>query len=180
MVVSGFVFEGQTSANSNEVLVYVAGGDYVELSGNEIRKAAMSGVFLSGADGVKIVGNWIHDNGTRWNLDHGIYWSSGTSGLIADNVIERNKAFGIQIYPYVDNLTVRANTISANGRGGVIIDGSVENHLIASNTITNNAEHGVRTGSGSAPGPGNTLRDNVMYGNPQGDIWDPFGVLIVQ
>src|SRR5436189_79278 len=39
------------------------------LSGVEVRNSSMSGVYLEGADSARVVGNWIHDNGTHWNLD---------------------------------------------------------------------------------------------------------------
>jgi hypothetical protein len=180
--VSGFVFEGGTSANATEVLIYVSSGDYVEIVGNEIRKAAKSAVYLSGSDGSRIVDNWIHDNGTHWNLDHGIYWGSGNGGLIADNVIERSFAYNIQLYPKVDNVLVSGNQISGGGRGGIVIDNAsydtVDGNQVVANTIFNNAEHGVRTGSDSPPGVGNVVRDNRIYGNPSGNIYDPFNALL--
>ena len=178
---TGLVFEGGTKANSTEVLIYVAGGDYVEIVDNELRKAAMSAIYLSGSDGSRVVGNWIHDNGTRWNLDHGIYWGSGDGGLIADNVIERSYAYNIQLYPKVDNIVVTGNLISGGGRGGIVIDNdgtdTVNGNQIVANTIFGNAEHGVRTGADSAPGVGNVVRDNAIYNNPRGNIYDPFNAL---
>lgn len=180
--VRGFVFDGGTSANSSEVLIYVAGGDFVEISGNEIRRAAKSAVFLSGSDGSRVVGNWIHDNGTHWNLDHGIYWASGNGGLIADNTIERSFAYGIQLYPAVDNVLVTGNRISGGGRGGIVIDndgsGTVDGNQVVGNTIFGNAEHGVRTGAYRPPGTGNAVRDNLIYNNPKGNIYDPFNALL--
>jgi parallel beta-helix repeat protein len=180
--VSGFVFDGGSSANASEVLVYLTGGDFLEFSGNEVRGAAKSGVFLSGTDGTRVVGNWIHDNGTHWNLDHGIYWASGNGGVIADNTIERSFAYGIQLYPAVDNVTVSGNRISGSGRGGIVIDndgsGTVDGNQVVANTIFNNAEHGVRTGGYRSPGAGNAVRDNLIYNNPSGNIYDPFNALI--
>jgi parallel beta helix pectate lyase-like protein/uncharacterized protein DUF1565 len=179
--VTGLVFHGGTKDNSKEVLIYVAGGDHVGIVDNELREAAMSAIYLSGSDGSSIVGNWIHDNGTHWNLDHGIYWGSGNGGLIADNVIERSYAYNIQLYPKVDNIVVTRNRISGGGRGGIVIDNdgtdSVDGNQVVANTIFSNAEHGVRTGSYRPPGVGNTVRDNVIYGNPGGNIYDPFNAL---
>src|SRR5262249_16871438 len=69
-------------------------GDDDELSGLEVRNSNMSGILVGsgGVDRARIVGNWIHDNGTHTNLDHGVYWSSGTGGLLANNLIERSQA----------------------------------------------------------------------------------------
>jgi parallel beta-helix repeat protein len=181
--VSGLVFDGSTDANASEVLIYVYGGDYVRIFDNEIRRAVKSGIFISASDGTEVTGNWIHDNGTRWNLDHGVYWASGNGGLIADNVIERNFAYGIQFYGNVDNVTITRNKISGSGRGGIVIDTDTENtadgNQVVSNTIFNNVEYGIRTGMYRVPGTGNAVRNNVIYGNPKGNIWDPFGVLLM-
>jgi hypothetical protein len=180
--VSGFVFDGATSANASEVLIYVSNGDHVDILDNEIRKANKSAVYLSGSDQSRIIGNWIHDNGTHWNLDHGIYWGSGNGGVISDNVIERSFAYNIQLYPGVDNVLVTNNQLSGGGRGGIVIDNAggdtVNGNQIVGNTIFNNREHGVRTGSDSGPGVGNAVRDNVIYGNPNGNIYDPFNALL--
>jgi parallel beta-helix repeat protein len=177
--VSGFVFEANGHSTSP---IYVAGGDYVELLNNEVRNSRMTAIFLSGSNGSKLQGNWIHDNGDTANQDHGIYWWSGNSGLIADNLIERNYAFGIQLYPQPDKITVRDNRIFASGRCGVAIgtDGSnsADYNVILSNVIANNKDCGV-TSSIGYPGKGNTLQGNTMYGNPKGNIWDPFGAFVV-
>ena len=56
-------------------------------SESEVRDAESQGVYLDGADDVRLVGNHIHDNGDKddpavANLHHGIYFKSG-SGVIA-------------------------------------------------------------------------------------------------
>ena len=38
----------------------------------------MSGIFLGERGSREDLGNWIHDNGKRVSLDHGVYWSLGT------------------------------------------------------------------------------------------------------
>jgi hypothetical protein len=171
--VSGFKFLGGTAANPSDVCIYVAGGDHDELSDNEITAANMSGIFLSGADDDRIIGNWIHNNGTHWNQDHGIYYDDGVGGLIANNRIEANEAFGVHLYPAPDKVIVTNNTITANQRAGVIVDGAngqaPDNVLIVDNIVAYNGEMGIR--SGSTVGTNDVARNNLVYGNPGGNLW---------
>jgi hypothetical protein len=104
--VSGLRFVGGTSANASDVLVYVSGGDSVEVSGSELTGAAMSAVYVgdpgNGADAFRFVSNWVHDNGSHYNLDHGIYCGTARGALIANNLFERSYAYGIHLYPDCD------------------------------------------------------------------------------
>ena len=172
---SGFRLLGQTAANANEVAIYVSGGRNIEVSGNEITRAARSGIFVSGgATDVRVIGNWIHDNGLRENLDHGIYWHSGTGGLIANNVIESNIAYGVHLYPNADETTVTSNTIVDNGRSGIIVAGdssaSSDGNLLVNNILAFNHEFGMRTFWSSPVGTGNEARANLSHGNTEGPV----------
>lgn len=181
--VSGFVFQGSTAANNSEPLVYVSGGRHIEISKNEITAAARyGGIFLEDAHNVHIISNWLHDNGTIWNLDHGIYWKSGVGGLITNNVIDKSRTFGIQLYPYVDGVVTSHNTITRSGRAGILIggerDGTADKHLLVNNIVAFNGEEGIRTGSSGLPGSGNVATHNVVWGNNTtgkgaGDYWLP-------
>ena len=142
-------------------------GDDIVIEGLEVRNGNQSGIFLGGANRVTIEGNWIHHNGTHTNADHGIYWSSGTGGTIANNVIERNLVFGIQMYPAPVGQLIAQNTIVANGKAGVILSGA-SNVVVANNISAWNAEEGIRTGSGSNSGC--LVEKNVLYGN-SADYW---------
>lgn len=179
VAVRGFVFSGGTSANATEVLVYVDGADHFRLSDSELTGSAMSAIFLGdGADDARIVRNWIHGNGTHENYDHGIYWARGRSGLIANNVIEGNMAFGIQLYPDADGIVVANNTIAGNGRSGVIVGGegnrASDGVTIANNILVGNAEFGVRSYWGARIGQGNVVRSNLAFANAAGDLPDGF------
>jgi parallel beta-helix repeat protein len=136
-----------------------------QVNHTEIRNSNMSGIYLTSADGAQILRNYIHDNGTHTNLDHGIYWHDGSGGTIANNLIVHNYAFGIQMYPSPSGQVISQNTITASGRAGVILDGA-QNIAVVNNISAWNTEEGIRTGSGGCTGtPGCFADDNVLYGN---------------
>jgi len=172
--VRGLVFHGQTRANRRDVLVYVSGGSDIEIAKNEIRRSWMSGVYIGPGKDVRIVGNHIHSNGVHENLDHGIYCGDSSGALIANNRIVDNLAAGIQIYPDCDSSRVTANDIRRSGKFGIILggDGSrvSEHNVIEKNVVANNRETGIKTYWGGAVGAGNVARDNVVYGNPEGNL----------
>jgi hypothetical protein len=143
----------------------------------------MSCVF-GGGDRVRILSNWIHDCGTHLvngvPQDHGVYYTGGNNGLIANNVIERAIGFGIQVHPYSASTTgnvIRDNTITANGRlvagsqgaSGIILDGAATaNTLVENNVLAWNSETGVR--SLGTIGSGNVIRGNLGWENPKGNF----------
>ena len=177
--VSGFVFE---PGSNSDTLVWIANTD-VELSSNELRNGTMSCVF-GGGDRVRILSNWIHDCGTHLvngvPQDHGVYYTGGNNGLIANNVIERAIGFGIQVHPYSASTTgnvIRDNTITSNGRlvagsqgaSGIILDGAAtSNTLVENNVLAWNSETGVR--SLGTIGSGNVIRGNLGWENPKGNF----------
>jgi hypothetical protein len=172
---SGFQIVGSTSLNPSDVALYVSGGHHLEFSGNEIRNAAKSGVYVDWqSHHVQFISNWIHDNGTSSSFDHGLYWSDGGSGLIANNVIEDNAAYGIHIYPDADDLIVASNTSVYNGKSGIIVSGSgsltSDRNLLVNNIVAFNGEFGIRTYFASAVGSGNAARNNLGYQNNNGDF----------
>jgi parallel beta-helix repeat protein len=177
--VSQFVFEGQTDANRTDVLVSVD-GNYVTLIHNEIRRAAMSGIIVGRSDGVRIIGNWIHDNGThivnRVPQDHGIYWSDGRRGIVANNIVDHNIGYGIHLYPNAIDTLVTGNTVAYNGyptegsqgASGIIVGGeSSAGNVIVNNIVAWNSEYGIRS---LDPVPGNRVLRNLGYGNSRGDF----------
>jgi parallel beta-helix repeat protein len=184
--ISGFLFQGRTAANATGVLVYVSGGDYDELSGNELRDSAMSAIYVGdpGNDAYHlfIIGNYIHDNGTHSNLDHGIYFGSGSDGLIANNVIEHNLAQGIKLAPAAEGTIATTNTVVRNGASGILVGGDTvdtsNNNLIVNNITAFNTGWGVRSYWESAGvGTGNQATRNLVYGNGSGVSWFPGGGL---
>lgn len=175
--VSGLRFEGGTAANASDVLVYVSGGDHVEVSNSELTGAAMSAVYVgdpgNGADSFHFVSNRVHDNGTHYNLDHGIYCGTARGALIANNLFERSYAYGIHLYPDCDGAVVTQNTVVGSGRSGIIVGGestTADGNVVVNNVVAFNADYGVRSYWGGPTGSNNVVRDNLFFGNPAGNL----------
>jgi parallel beta-helix repeat protein len=192
IVISGVLFDGPTGlVNANPpnppverspIAVY---GSNVEINRCEIRNSlSRAGIYLQDAYNTRLIGNYIHDNGNfsdpgTANLDHGIYFASG-SGLIANNLIERNYAFGVHLYPSASNVIVQQNTIVRNGRSGVIIGGwttncpntgcppQPTNNLIVNNIIAFNAYYAFQ--SFELTTTGHIIKNNLLWGNAGGNI----------
>src|SRR4029077_7570685 len=141
---------------------------------------AMSGVYLEGADGARLVGNWIHDNGSHFNLEHRVDWFSCGNGLAAKNIVEDNYANGLKIGPDAQSVLVTENAVDGNGRSGIIVSGDSSfvsnNNTIADNIVAWNGGYGIRTYWESAGvGSGNKAVRNVVCGNAKGNTWYPGG-----
>ena len=180
--VSGFVFRGGTAANPDDVAVYVSGGDDIWISANEITGSVSSGIFLgdegpNSSDRVRILGNDIHDNGDDRNFDHGIYFGHGRHGLVANNLIRNNTAYGIQAYPDCDDTVFSGNTIVGNGRSGVIVGGNgelaSERNNFVNNIVAFNDEIGIVAYWEGPTGEGNTAYTNLVFGNREGSVTGP-------
>jgi Right handed beta helix region len=168
------VFAGPTGAvlpksdgnpRGEEVEVWVRGAD-VELSSCEVRGSAWhAGVFVTGRD-VRIVRCHIHHNGDAGrdgaaNLDQGVYWDSG-SGLLANNLIDHNVAFGVQLYKAPSGVKVLNNTVVRNGRAGVIVSADAASNVVANNIVAFNGAPAV---SFDLNGRGNMLTGNLFWAN---------------
>lgn len=164
--------------DGEEVKLYI-GGDHVRLTNSEISGAAWhAGVYLRDANDASLVGNYVHDNGrfgdpSHANLDQGIYWDSGSRGLIEGNRIEHNVAYGIQLYPEVNGVTVRGNTMTRHGRAAVIIAENASNNVVTGNSISGNRK-GVQTWE--LRGRGNVVSKNRLWDNPEGNLGDVEGL----
>jgi hypothetical protein len=158
----------ETSENpgGEQVEVSIMYGTDVELSNSEVRESGWhAGVFVSNATDIRVMGNYIHDNGdvaTGANLDHGIYWCSG-SGIAADNRVEDNVAWGVHLYPEASNVIVQHNLISGNGKGGVIVARESSQNQILENLITDNSGYGIR--GYELSGAENVAEDNILWNN---------------
>ena len=180
--VSGFLFRGGTPANPDDVPVYVSGGDDVWISRNEITGSVSSGIFLgdegpNSSDRVRILGNDIHDNGDDSRFDHGIYFGHGRGGLVANNVITGNAAYGIQAYPDCDDAVFNGNTIVGNGRSGVVVGGNdeitSERNSFVNNIVAFNAEYAILSYWERPVGEGNAALTNLVFGNRRGTLSGP-------
>ena len=176
--VTGFLFDGPTGNVGNtatptgeDVQIWISGSNN-ELSNSEVRDNLWhAGIFLSNAENARIVGNYIHNNGDfndpgQVNQSHGIYWSSG-SGLIANNVIDRNVAFGIHLYKAPHDVRIANNTITRHGRAGILFANDTRDSLAVNNVVTNN-QIGIYTYS--LVGLGNTAVNNLTWGNTQSNV----------
>lgn len=144
-------------------------GNDVDLVGLEVRRSGMTGVYLYEAEHVTISRSWIHDNGSHVNADHGIYVSSSTSLLVANNIIEGNRAFGIHIYPELTrDARILQNTVVGNGRGGLVIYGDSERNTIANNIFAFNHDFGVQ--EYKLEGGDNRLVSNLFFGNGEAAV----------
>jgi hypothetical protein len=163
-----------TNPGGQEVQVSIYGSSVqgIHISNSEIRNSHWhAGLYLAGAENARIVGNYIHDNGdttdpAQANLDHGIYWHSG-SGLIASNVIEDNVARGIQLHEEPHDVTIANNTVVGNGKAGIQFSERTRNCVAVNNVVAGNA-HGIR--SYALTGAGNVVRKNLVWGNPSGNL----------
>lgn len=179
--VSRLHFVGRTPGNPNGVLLYVSGADHVSIVNDEFDHADMSAMYLgdvgNGSDDVTIAGNYIHDNGTHTNLDHGIYMGTGTRATIVNNVIEHNFARGIQCYPDCDNALIANNTVVGNGRAGIQVGNenvsTSDNDLIVNNVVVGNGNTGIRSYWGGTQGTNIVARDNLLWHNAGTDTAGP-------
>jgi parallel beta-helix repeat protein len=156
-------------------------GSHSMLADSEVRNSHWhAGVYVSeGAQDVSVLRNHIHDNGNfgnpaQANLDHGIYWDSG-SGRIAGNLVEHNHAFGVHLYPDATGVVVEDNTIRNNGRDGVIVSERSSHNLITGNLVSGN-RLGIR--SYELTGAGNVVRDNQVWANHEGNLVETDGLIL--
>ena len=140
-------------------------------------------VFDTGSSNIQWHGCLVYQNGRASTiLDHGLY-ISGVGHVIANCVIYKNSAYGIQMYRAADGCYVVNNTIIENGirtsdpvwSGGMVLEAIAQdgtnNNLIMNNIMGWNDGAGIRTG-GSLVGLNNQLRNNCCSQNVLADIYD--------
>jgi hypothetical protein len=178
---SRLVFDGPTGRvqparrdnPSGEQVVVAITGDDVTISDSVVRDSAWhAGIYVDGSEGARLVRNHVHGNGNRSarshaNLDHGIYWARG-SGLVANNVVERNVARGIQLYPRPRGVLVAHNTVTANGKAGIQVGDGAARNVVAGNIVAYNGGSGIR--SSDLRGSTNHVVNNLVWANGDGDI----------
>ena len=148
----------------------------------EIKNVRSSGVYIAGND-IQVINCTIHDqispSGVPGERYYGIYFHSGSNGLLQGNKIYNNPGGGLQLYPGpISNLTVRGNAIYNNNRlasstvGGIILSGSsssvisnakIFNNLVYRNgTSSSGTAHGISIGAYTS---GTKVWNNTTYGN---------------
>ncbi|MGH2714351.1 MAG: right-handed parallel beta-helix repeat-containing protein, partial [Thermoleophilaceae bacterium] len=172
---SDLAFEGPTgrvapvtddNPHGEEVPVWIRGDD-VEIVRSEVSHSRWhAGIYVTG-DGARILANHIHHNGDFGNpdqagLDHGIYWGAGRGGVIANNLIDANYAYGVQLYPGPQRVRVVGNTIVGNGLAGVILSDAAAGNTVASNIIAFNGRPSITF---ELQGTDNRSAGNLFWAN---------------
>jgi hypothetical protein len=171
--VRGLRFEGRTSANRTDPLIYVAGAQHVQILRNEIRNAAVSGIYVGDegdvSEDVSIISNEIRGNGTHDRFDHGIYLGHVRNGLIANNLVIDNRAIGVKIEPEANHMVVTQNTVVDNEKDGIVVGGELKwssnDNLVVNNIVAFNKSWGIRTYWEQSIGSGNRALRNLVFGN---------------
>jgi parallel beta-helix repeat protein len=122
------------------------------------------------ADSTVISEDHIHNCGVlpSNNYDHGIYVEDATNTRIVGNLIDRNAARGIQLYPSSTGAVISDNVISENGEGIIFSgeegvasnDNIVEHNLVVNSLIRRDIESWYP--SGNPLGVGNVAQDNCV------------------
>jgi parallel beta-helix repeat protein len=124
----------------------------------------------------EIIGNRIHHNGDEYrdgqyapgnNKDHGVYINKDHVKIM-NNLIYENQAFGLHLYPQINNSIISNNTIWGNKtRRGILIYGGTGN-IIQNNICYGNGTGGIVVEQAT----GNIIRNNLCFenGGPQYEI----------
>lgn len=115
----------------------------------------------AGSYNIRIVRNYFHDCGSMDHFHHSMYLN-GRAYTIANNLVLRTKAWGIHLYPDLDDSLVSHNTVDGSGRAGIIMAESSTGNRVANNIVTNNAQGGI---DGYAVAGPNTVEDNLCFAN---------------
>lgn len=181
---SGPVTPGNTPADE-EVLLW-ASGDHIQVVRCEVRDGLWrAGIYVTGQD-VIIDACSVHDNGP-WadpdqkqlggrasNIDHGVYWGRGSSGVLMNSVLARNLAYGVQMSGGTRGVRILHNTIVGNGRGGVIWAEDSNDCELVNNIIAGNG--GYALNAHLLTGDGNIATHNLAWNNARGE-WNDNGPL---
>ena len=146
---------------------------HIEVSNSEVFHGGWHAGIAAGGDDIWILGNYIHDNGgfndpSQENTSHGIYYHEGTRGVVANNILEHNRAKGLSARFSANHILVVNNTVVGNGRSGMDISENTHDWTFANNIVVNNGNVnggvGINTG-GSSGGTSNAERHNIFWNN---------------
>jgi len=162
-----------TQQGDNMILMTPGLTHHVEVSNSEVYHDGWHAGVSAGGDDIWILNNYIHDNGgfndtSQINTSHGIYYHDGTRGVVANNILEHNRAKGLSARFSANHIIVVNNTVVGNGRSGMDIAENTNNWLFANNVVENNGNvndgEGINT-SGSSGGATNIEINNVFWNN---------------
>ena len=165
---------GASSQQGDNMILMTPGlTHHVEVSNSEVFHDGWHAGVSAGGDDIWILNNYIHDNGGfndsgQLNTSHGIYYHDGTRGVVANNILEHNRAKGLSARFSANHILVINNTVVGNGRSGLDIAENTNNWLFANNVVMNNGNvndgEGINT-SGSAGGATNVEINNIFWNN---------------
>ncbi len=156
-------------------------GSYVRVIGNHIHNYAIASCGKNGAAGIDnsayngnhnndVIGNIVDHIGPPFpvycNLDQGIYQST-PGGVIANNIVYRIAAFGIQTWHMATGVTIANNLIFDCGQGGIIVAANqvvADNFLVVNNISIHNHHLGIY--EYGKTGLHNRFLNNLVYANP--------------
>lgn len=158
------MFDGSLRIGTVFPLLAIRGGRDLEIFGNEVRAAKGTGIesFAEGSvnpDGVRIVGNWVHDG------FQGIVLHAGAGTLIGSNLIDDHSDIAVSLDPTMQQTFVVSNTF-ARARVGVVVGASssaiVAGTHLMNNVFTDHREQAIFVGTKAL---GNEARHNAFFGN---------------
>ena len=162
-----------TRQGENLVLMVPGVTHHVELSNSEVYHGGWHAGVSAGGDDIWILNNYIHDNGgfndpDQYNTSHGIYYHDGTRGVVANNILEHNRAKGLSARYSANHILVVNNTVVGNGRSGMDITENTHDWIFANNIVANNGNVndgvGIHT-SGSSGGTSHIEINNILWNN---------------
>ena len=162
-----------TQQGENLVLMVPGTTHHVEVSNSEVYHSGWHAGIAAGGDDIWILNNYIHDNGgfndpNQYNTSHGIYYHDGTRGVVANNILEHNRAKGLSARYSGNHIIVANNTVVGNGRSGIDLAENTHDWIFANNIVVNNGNVndgvGIHT-SGSSGGTSHIEINNMFWNN---------------
>ncbi len=185
IVYDGFVFDGVNAGDGNVTstgLFITSSMHHITVQNMEIKNWQSSGVYVD-ASNVTIKNNRIHNQvagcgGTCSDRWYGVYFHSGSNGVIEGNDIYANPGGGIQAYPGpIAGLIIRNNAIHENNTVGGSLSpvGGITFGTGSSTTVTGGViAHNLVYGNGTVVGTtdakgiaiiGSGTSGTIVYGN---------------
>ncbi|HEY3003487.1 MAG TPA: right-handed parallel beta-helix repeat-containing protein [Kribbellaceae bacterium] len=162
------VIDGLTFADTVYDGIYVTGSNHITVSGNEVRGAGSPAqsqtapaISIRSTSASTVSGNTVHHNS-----GHGIYVTSGSTGItVSDNTVSysaegwRRNANGINVVS--PGNTVLRNVTHDNEDSGIQFYTGGNDNLAALNVTYNNGDHGIDNLNVT----GGRMIGNTVYGN---------------